>query len=123
VDTLGLILAVVVHSVGVQDYHGARLVRMRLLGRFPRLSFFWADGGYDKGALSDWAARFLGRALSGPRALSAGSSCRLGPLVGWVLQIVPKNLCKNLGYVCIFRRAQRIALTSSQASLLLVVCS
>jgi len=35
----------------------------------------------------------------------------------------PKNLCKNLGYVCIFRRAQRIALTSSQASLLLVVCS
>jgi len=111
VDTLGLILAVVVHSVGVQDYHGARLVRMRLhgarlvrmrlLGRFPRLSFFWADGGYDKGALSDWAARFLGRALSGPRAfwaarfvgwvlLSAGSSCRLGPLVGWVLQIVPK---------------------------------
>ncbi len=88
-DTLGLILAVVVHSVGVQDYHGARLVRMRLhgarlvrmrlLGRFPRLSFFWADGGYDKGALSDWAARFLGRALSGPRALSAGSSCRLGP--------------------------------------------
>jgi len=65
VDTLGLILAVVVHSVGVQDYHGARLVRMRLhgarlvrmrlLGRFPRLSFFWADGGYDKGGLSERA--------------------------------------------------------------------
>jgi len=34
-----------------------------------------------------------------------------------------KNLCKNLVYVSNFRRTQRIALTSSQASLLLVVCS
>lgn len=37
VDTLGLLLAVVVHPASVQDRDGARLVLARLLGRFPRL--------------------------------------------------------------------------------------
>ena len=45
VDTLGLVLAVVVHGAGIQDYHGARLVLMKLLGRFGRLSLLWAEGG------------------------------------------------------------------------------
>jgi len=81
VDTMGLLLVVVVHCAGIQDYHGAKLVMMKLLGRFPRLSLLWADGGYDKGGLSDWIGRFA----------------------GWILQIVPK-LDGQKGFVVLPRR-------------------
>ena len=37
VDTLGMILAVVVHSAGIQDRDGAKPVLERIKGRFPRL--------------------------------------------------------------------------------------
>ena len=46
VDTLGLILAVVVHEANIQDRDGAKLVLERLKGYFPRLALIWADGGY-----------------------------------------------------------------------------
>lgn len=54
VDTLGLVLAVVVHAADVQDRDGAKLVLATLLGRFPRLRLIWADGGY-AGQLVGWA--------------------------------------------------------------------
>ena len=54
VDTLGLLLAVVVHPADIQDRDGARLLLPRLLGRFSRLKLIWADGGY-RGKLADWA--------------------------------------------------------------------
>jgi putative transposase len=53
VDTLGLVLAVVVHAASVQDRDGARLVLAKLAGRFPRLRLIWADGSY-AGKLIDW---------------------------------------------------------------------
>ena len=53
VDTIGLILAVVVHSAGIQERDGAKLVLSRVIGRFPRLLLIWADGGY-AGKLVDW---------------------------------------------------------------------
>ena len=65
VDTLGFLLAVVVHAADVQDRDGAKLVLAKLVGRFPRLKLIWADGGY-AGALIEWT-RELG---------------------GWVLEIV-----------------------------------
>ena len=37
VDTMGLLLAVVVHAANIQDRDGAKLVLAKLLGRFPRL--------------------------------------------------------------------------------------
>ena len=46
VDTLGLILAVVVHAASIQDRDGAKLVLARLGEHFPRLRVIWADGGY-----------------------------------------------------------------------------
>jgi putative transposase len=54
VDTLGLVLAVVVHAASLQDRDGAKLVLAKLVGRFPRLVLIWADGGYT-GQLIDWA--------------------------------------------------------------------
>ncbi len=53
VDTIGLLLAVVVHSASIQDRDGAKLVLGRLKHRFTRLRLIWADGGY-AGALVEW---------------------------------------------------------------------
>jgi putative transposase len=66
VDTLGLIIAIVVHAANVQDRDGAKLALEKLVARnsrgrrlFPRLKLIWADGGY-AGQLIDWA-KSLGR--------------------------------------------------------------
>jgi putative transposase len=68
VDTLGLILAVVVHAANVQDRDGAKLVLRKLRGLYPRLKRLWADGGY-AGKLIDWTKR----------------------LGGWILEIVKRS--------------------------------
>jgi len=68
VDTLGLILAVVVHEANIQDRDGARLVLERLKDRFARLALIWADGGY-AGRLVEWAKT----------------------LAGWTLQVVKRS--------------------------------
>lgn len=52
VDTLGLILAVVVHSAGIQDRDGAKPVLEKALW-FGWLRKIWADGGYS-GKLQQW---------------------------------------------------------------------
>jgi putative transposase len=54
VDTQGNLLAVVVHSAGIQDRVGARAVMMRLFRRFDSITTIFADGGYT-GKLIDWA--------------------------------------------------------------------
>lgn len=46
VDTLGLLLAVVVHRADIQDRDGLWLLLARLEGRFARLTKLFADGGY-----------------------------------------------------------------------------
>jgi putative transposase len=70
VDTLGLLLAVVVHPAHIQDRDGAKLVfaRAKLGGAWPRMERVWADGGYS-GKLIGWVRSFW----------------------GWVLEIVKRN--------------------------------
>ncbi|MDR3619519.1 MAG: IS5 family transposase [Paludisphaera borealis] len=70
VDTLGLVLAVVVHSAGIQDRDGAKLVfaKAKLRGGWPRMARVWADSG-DAGKLIAWVA----------------TACR------WPLEIVKRN--------------------------------
>lgn len=53
VDTLGLVLAVVVHAASVQDRDGARRVLAVLQHAFTRLRLIWADSIY-RGSLADW---------------------------------------------------------------------
>ena len=55
VDTLGLLIAVVVTSANVQDYHGAKPVLKKVKDRCPRLKVVWADGIYEKEWLIAWA--------------------------------------------------------------------
>jgi putative transposase len=56
VDTMGLLLAVVVHSASVQDRDGVKLVTAGITARFPRLKLIWADGAYQ--AAVGWAKQF-----------------------------------------------------------------
>lgn len=50
---MGFILAVVVHSAGIQDRIGARAVLIRLLGMSTRMQKIYVDGGYS-GKLLGW---------------------------------------------------------------------
>ena len=52
-DTLGLIIAIVVHAANIQDRDGAKLLFTKIIGRLPRLKLVLADGGYT-GKLIDW---------------------------------------------------------------------
>jgi transposase len=59
VDTEGNLLAVVVHSAGIQDRVAARAVLIRLFCRFKGIAKIFADGGYT-GTLIDWAKNMFG---------------------------------------------------------------
>ena len=80
VDTLGLILAVVVHAADIQDRDGAKLVLVKLKGLFPRLQLIWADGGY-AGKLIEWVK----------------------DIGGWILEIV-KRSDDQAGFVVLPKR-------------------
>lgn len=62
VDTLGLLLAVIVHSAHIQDRDGAKFVFGRLKKYFETLSIIWADGGY-AGKLIDYVKEKYGWTL------------------------------------------------------------
>ena len=65
VDTLGLIMAVVVHGAQLQDREGAKLLLERAStdpALLSRLKKVWADGGY-RGTLADWVAEHYDYAL------------------------------------------------------------
>ena len=47
-------MGIVVHSAGIQDRDGAKLVLLQVLSQWTRLQFIWADGAYG-GKLQDWA--------------------------------------------------------------------
>lgn len=52
----------VVHSAGVQDRDGAKLVLLQALAKWTRLLWIWADGGY-AGQLVFWVAQVCGWGL------------------------------------------------------------
>ncbi len=56
VDTLGLLLAVLVHAADIQDRDGAKVLLRGVRGRLGRLRVIWADAIY-AGKLVDWTRR------------------------------------------------------------------
>jgi putative transposase len=52
-DTLGLVLAVAVHSAAIQDRDGAKEVVKRLAPKWKKIAKVFADGGY-RGQLIGW---------------------------------------------------------------------
>lgn len=61
-DTLGLLIAVVVHSAGIQDRDGAKLVIGKIRHWLPKLKIIWADQGY-AGKLVGWVQELTGMTL------------------------------------------------------------
>jgi putative transposase len=59
VDSLGLLVAVKVHSAAIQDRDGARLLLEALVDTCPRMKLLWADSGY-AGQLVTWIKHTLG---------------------------------------------------------------
>ena len=59
VDTEGNLLAVIVHSAGIQDRVAARAVLMRLFCRLDSITTVFVDGGYT-GKLIGWAKEMFG---------------------------------------------------------------
>ena len=45
-DTMGFILAIIIHNADIQDRDGAKLVLKELHHKYPRLKKILADGGY-----------------------------------------------------------------------------
>lgn len=54
VDSMGLILAVMVHSAGIQDRDGAKHLLLKAFDKCPLLKLIWADSAYG-GSLVVWA--------------------------------------------------------------------
>lgn len=59
VDTLGLVLAVVVHSAGISDSRGAHILLTKLFRFFPHLLKILCDAGYKSGVIT-WAKAMFG---------------------------------------------------------------
>src|SRR5207248_5572151 len=66
VDTLGLLIAVVVHAADIQDQVGAQEVLRKAKRRFRSLELIWADSGYGRNQLPDWRSeeRRVGKGTS-----------------------------------------------------------
>ena len=53
-DTLGLLLAVVVHAASVQDQDGAKLVLKGIRKRYRRMKVVFGDSAYGRTGLPSW---------------------------------------------------------------------
>ena len=62
VDTMGLLLAVIVHAANLQDRDGARYLLTYIADWLPRLEVVVADGGY-AGKLVGWVQTTFGWTL------------------------------------------------------------
>ncbi len=63
VDTMGFLLAVVVHAANIQDRDGARYLLTYIADWLPRVHTIVADGGY-AGKLVGWVRQTFGWALA-----------------------------------------------------------
>ncbi len=63
VDTLGMVLAVVVHSAAIQDQDGAAWVMNKLGEQFRRLKVIFGDSAYGRSGLPEWVKETFGWVL------------------------------------------------------------
>jgi putative transposase len=61
-DTMGFILAIVIHNADIQDRDGAKLVLKEMQHKYPLLKKILADGGYS-GKLIEWTLSIFGWTL------------------------------------------------------------
>src|SRR5271157_4671940 len=61
-DTLGFLMAIVIHDANVSDREGAKLLLKNVQYKYPRLKKIMADQGYT-GELAEWALKTFGWVL------------------------------------------------------------
>ncbi len=103
VDTQGLLLEAVVHSAGIQDQDGAKVVlaqsKHRQQGRYVRrLKLIWVDGKYG-GQLVEWVEKAYGFTLEVVK--------RPKDVKGWV--VLPRRwvIERTFGWLGRYRRLSR----------------
>lgn len=112
VDTQGLLLAIKVHSAALVDRLGAPFLLHDLVGRFPRLSHLFADGGYT-GPLLEWIKAHLGWTTEivpkpDPWVLINGELARVcSPKGGFQVQRHRWKVERTFGWLIRFRRLAR----------------
>jgi putative transposase len=96
VDTLGLIMAVVIHAADIQDQHGAKLAIESLGDRFKRLLVIFGDSAYARCGLPGWVKNTFGWILQ--------TVLKPADVKGWVL--LPKRWIveRTFAWINKFRR-------------------
>lgn len=79
VDTLGLLLVVYVSAASLPERAGAKVLLEKLMGRFPRLEVFWADGGYAGVDFIAWVKRTYDWLLDIVKRTDGGRGFKLLP--------------------------------------------
>ncbi len=99
VDTLGNLLAVVVHAADIQDRDGARLLLERLRAEVKSgIKLIWADGAY-RGRLVDWVRENLDALLEIVPRPARGKGFEVLPR-RWVVE-------RTLGWLNRYRRLSK----------------
>ena len=113
VDTLGLIVAVVVHAANIQDRDGSKLVFDKIRRGFKRVILIWADSGY-AGALVEWVKKHLHRELEIVRHTKAQGKFVVLPK-RWIVE-------RTFGWLSRYRRLSKDYedLTTSSESMILI---
>lgn len=96
VDTLGLVLAVVVHTADLQDHDGVLFVFKRLQAAFARLKVVFADGAYGRNGLPAWVQATFGWILQ----------TVLRPVNASGFVVLPKRWIveRTFAWICRYRR-------------------
>lgn len=108
VDTLGLLLAVVVHGCYWQDDHGAHFVFLRLKESFRRIKVVFADSAYKRNGLSEWVKDTCGYILQ----------CVLRPVEAKGFVVLPKRWIveRTFAWICRHRRHSKDYERTTQSS-------
>lgn len=59
VDVMGLLLCVIVHSAGIQERAGARMLMLKLMAICQGIKIIWASGGYSGNPLKTWVKKLF----------------------------------------------------------------
>ena len=106
-DTMGLIIAVIIHIASIQDRDGAKLLLSLVSDRLPRMRLIWADAGY-AGKLIGWVLTHCQWVLQVVRRPSGTKGFKLLPR-RWVVE-------RTFGWLSFSRRLskdyERLAETS-----------
>jgi putative transposase len=110
VDTLGLLIAVLVHAANIQDYAGAKAVLRQAKHRFPRLKLIWADSMYANNQLPIWASVFCSFVLEIVKR-AVGCTRFVVQKRRWVVERTFAWLCRNRRLSKDYERSERVSET------------